>query len=179
MQLFILDKKLLNIYTGDLKPNDPNDDTLFPYALRINEHLMIDADKPARHSVAGYANNCRTINKKSGQCKGNNARFSVNIQARRGWIVATKTIHPGDEIFVSYGADYWKGKNEASKKAEENVNKQIAAAKQVKQPVQQQAKSVKQPAKQPVKQKARKSAKSVKQPVKQPQPKIYDYFRKH
>ena len=122
---------------------------------------MIDANKPARHSVARYANDCRTINKQSGQCKGNNTRFSVNIHARRGWIVATKTIHPGDENFVGYGADYWKGKNEASKKAEENVNKQIAAAKQ------------------PVKQQARKSAKSVKRPVKQQQPKIYDYFRKH
>jgi SET domain-containing protein len=143
-------------YTGDLKPNNPNDNTLFPYALRINEHLLLNADKPARHSVARYANDCRTINKKAGQCKGNNARLSVNPQARRGWIVATKTIHPGDEIFVSYGRLYW-------------------------QPVKQPAKQpVKQPVKQPIKQQARKSAKQpVKQPVKKQQPTIYDYFRKH
>ena len=132
---------------------------------------MIDADNPVRHSVARYANDCRTINKQSGQCKGNNARLSVNAEARKGWIVATKTIHPGDEIFVSYGRRYWTVKSKASKKAEESVNKQIAAAKQVKQPM-----------KQPVKQQARKSAQPVKQQARktaQPQPKIYDYFRKH
>ena len=77
---------------------------------------MIDADKPARHSVARYANDCRTINKQAGHCKGNNSRFSHNKKTGKVWIVATKTIHPGDEIFVSYGRRYWAVKGKHLKK---------------------------------------------------------------
>ena len=48
----------------------PNDDTLYPYAVQINEYTFLDADNLVKHSVARYANDCRTISKQS-KCKGN------------------------------------------------------------------------------------------------------------
>ena len=71
------------------------------YILQENPNRFIDAVK-TNSGATRYANDCRASNKAKGQCKGNNAKFS-NAKVK-----ATKNIKNSEEIFVSYGADYWK-----------------------------------------------------------------------
>ncbi len=105
-------------YTGDVKPFNPHDPKLNPYGVQINKKEIIDADNPHRHSVARYSNDCRPINKQKHQCAGNNAKLvyydpkdvkntEFEPYAGKVFIEAIKTIHPGEEIFVSYGKAYW------------------------------------------------------------------------
>jgi SET domain-containing protein len=60
--------------------------------------------------LARYANDCRSANKRAGQCKGNNSKFDMTT-TRAGkttiWLRATKNIKAGSEILISYGRKYW------------------------------------------------------------------------
>jgi hypothetical protein len=70
---------------------------------------VIDAASTQR-DLGRYANDCRAADERAGHCKGSNARYSVSNRnnATRIHLKATKNIPPGSEIFVSYGASYWK-----------------------------------------------------------------------
>jgi hypothetical protein len=87
-------------YLGNIIPTDTENDYESDYVLMYDNTHSIDSDDPAS-CYARYANDAITSSKI-------NSRFSV----RRGVIAlclrATKTIKAGDEIFVSYGDDYWK-----------------------------------------------------------------------
>jgi hypothetical protein len=73
-------------------------DRLAAYAVQITKERFVDARDPQRSSVARYANDCRR-----GVC---NCRFSVHngVVSLR----ATRAIPAGSELFVRYGADYWR-----------------------------------------------------------------------
>ena len=76
------------------------------YVLEVNKHHFINAN---RHiDTGGFANECRLTNKRENQCRGNNSKFAVNQSKRQAWIKATKIIPPNTEIFVPYGAEYWR-----------------------------------------------------------------------
>lgn len=87
-------------YLGTIIPTDTENDFESDYVLKYDNTYSIDSDDPSS-CYARYANDAITSSKI-------NSRFSV----RRGVIAlclrATKTIKAGDEIFVSYGDDYWK-----------------------------------------------------------------------
>jgi hypothetical protein len=76
-----------------------------PYVV-CNGNACIDACNPVRSSVARYANDCRSINRKNKECSGNNARLYVMRNGRQG-LKATMSILPNREIFASYGRQYW------------------------------------------------------------------------
>lgn len=93
-------------YTGEhLDRNALNQrypgDRLAVYAMHINRNHYVDARDPQRSSVARYANDCRRR-----AC--NNCRLSVY----RGVITlkANRRIAAGEELFASYGRDYWRGR---------------------------------------------------------------------
>jgi len=77
------------------------------YAVFITKNRCIDAFFTP-WAKGRYANDARGIGRVSGLT--NNAHYE--IQTRKGekrvFIVATRTIHPGQEIFVHYGDDYWR-----------------------------------------------------------------------
>ena len=78
------------------------------YGLAWNKDEVLDA-RSTQSSLGRWINDCRSSNIKKGECKGNNARFSMKRSApRKASVKATKTIHPDEEIFVSYGRSYWR-----------------------------------------------------------------------
>lgn len=74
------------------------------YLFHISDKNVIDA-QPTLDAIARYANDAEA------PIKGSKSRFKNNAeyQVIRGvpYIVATKTIGPGSEIFVDYAGDYW------------------------------------------------------------------------
>ena len=79
------------------------------YGIIIPHGRVIDG-KSTQSSLGRYANDCRPANKRAGVCSGNNARYSINT--RNGVstvnVKSIKRIPAGSEIFVSYGAGYWR-----------------------------------------------------------------------
>lgn len=76
---------------------------IFGYAFYINKNKCIDAYYTP-DELARYANDARGLVRIKGLT--NNACYSVYKNS--GWIQAEKDIKAGEEIFVSYGAEYWR-----------------------------------------------------------------------
>ena len=83
--------------------NADHDDGKNMYIFYVNKDRVIDA-KNNKRVLARYANDARGTNKLKGLR--NNAEYSN--ESDRIFIKAIKDIAPGEEIFVSYGADYWR-----------------------------------------------------------------------
>lgn len=80
------------------------------YVFYINSRNCLDAfDRP--DSLGRYANDAKGLSRVKGI--NNNAEYQVIKGVP--YIVATKNIKPGAEIFVSYGKDYWKYHSENNK----------------------------------------------------------------
>lgn len=73
------------------------------YLFYVKRDHVIDA-KPFVKSLARFANDARGIKRMKG--KSNNAEYKE--RGLRVFIVATKDIPAGGEIFVDYGREYWK-----------------------------------------------------------------------
>ena len=95
-------------YEGELKPLNGGD-----YTLQINQKQMLDAAK-SRY-LGGFINDCRESQRRKRFCPGVNAKFSKG-KGRSIWIKATKNVPPNREIFVSYGAEYWRKKRKYDRK---------------------------------------------------------------
>ncbi len=87
--------------TSDWKKNPSN------YGIQITKNYVIDA-RDTQSGLGRWANDCRPQNRTEGDCATNNCKFSVNKQRKTAKIVATRNIPAGSELFVSYGANYWK-----------------------------------------------------------------------
>jgi len=73
------------------------------YAFFITNKKCIDAfNRP--DALARFANDARGLTRTPGLR--NNALYA--IKKGKPYIQATRNIKPGEEIFVSYGPDYWK-----------------------------------------------------------------------
>lgn len=72
------------------------------YIYFIKPNYVIDGRNHPK-SLARYANDAAGLARAKG--KGNNARFEAD--GLRVFLVATKNIEAGEEIFVSYGKRYW------------------------------------------------------------------------
>jgi len=96
-------------YTGEkitwaegLKRNE-NHKAQSPYLFYITAKNCIDAEYTI-DALARYANDAKGHTKV--KALNNNAEYAVI--KRVPYIMATKNIKAGEEIFVSYGDDYWK-----------------------------------------------------------------------
>jgi SET domain-containing protein len=76
---------------------------IFGYAFYINKRRCIDAYYTPE-ALARYANDAKGLTRVKGLK--NNCCYS--IWKNRGWIEAERDIKAGEEIFVSYGAEYWR-----------------------------------------------------------------------
>lgn len=90
-------------YKGKLNNPNPN----FTYTLQIDSRNHIDASEPTS-GVGRFANDCRKENRRKRHCRDNNAKFSVDTRRKKASIKAKRKIKAGEEVFVSYGRDYWK-----------------------------------------------------------------------
>ncbi len=73
------------------------------YLMYITRHAVIDA-KPAVNTFGRYANDANGFVRVKGLK--NNAEYVS--EGNRCYIEALRTIKKGEEIFVSYGRDFWK-----------------------------------------------------------------------
>ena len=111
-------KKNANItrYTGDIKTLTAYNANPSGYAVEIPRGRVIDGVS-TQSALGRYVNHCRSVNKKAGHCKGNNARYVISNRDDETiiWVRAIKNIPANSEIFVSYGRNYWR--EDAPKKA--------------------------------------------------------------
>jgi uncharacterized protein len=102
---------------------------IYGYAFYVSKKKCIDAYYTP-NELARFANDAKGITR----VKGINNNCCYEIYKNRGWIKAEKDIKAGDEIFVSYGAEYWKDikyniKLEEEKKAAKKAKKVSKAKK--------------------------------------------------
>jgi hypothetical protein len=94
-------------YTGEVLTKEDLDRIYGPrlavYALSVTKDYFIDAVDPNKSSLARYANDYRG----SDDVNSPNARLTGNANSKTARIEAAKTIHPGEEIFLNYGDEYW------------------------------------------------------------------------
>lgn len=76
---------------------------IYGYAFFISKKKCIDAYYQPE-ALARYANDAKGIVR----IKGIKNNCCYTIWKQRGWIQAERNIKAGEEIFVSYGAEYWK-----------------------------------------------------------------------
>ena len=79
------------------------EDDIYGYAFYISKNRCIDAFYTP-DELARYANDANGLTK----VKGLKNNSSYTIYKNRGWIEAERDIKAGEEIFVSYGSEYWK-----------------------------------------------------------------------
>ena len=108
-------------YTGVVKTQEEYNANPSNYGIAISKGRIIDAAS-TQSAIGRYANDCRNINRQAGQCNGSNSRFVINNHTNPPSISlrATKNIIAGSEIYVSYGAAYWRD-GSAPKKAPKKV----------------------------------------------------------
>jgi hypothetical protein len=98
------------------------------YILEIDKKYSIDGE-PSTCNFGRFANMARTKDTelKTGKKLKNNSQIT---NAKPPNIVATRIIHPGDEILLSYGRVYWKDEDKLAreeKKETDNAIAQVAA----------------------------------------------------
>ena len=76
---------------------------IYGYAFYISKKKCIDAYFTPKE-LARYANDAKGLTK----IKGVNNNCCYVVYKNSGWIKAEKNIQAGSEIFVAYGAEYWK-----------------------------------------------------------------------
>jgi uncharacterized protein len=91
-------------YTGKVTNWEDADhqEGLNPYIYFVSDDHVIDAAR-RKKSLARYANDARGMKKIKGLS--NNAEYIE--EGNKVYIEATKDIPAGEEIFVSYGKEYW------------------------------------------------------------------------
>jgi hypothetical protein len=72
------------------------DQDLSPYAVQISDDLYMDSS--CARSIAAFANDSKSHN---------NAKLSTNRLTNKVFLRAIKNINPHDEIFTSYGENYF------------------------------------------------------------------------
>ncbi len=87
----------------DKECNKRAENDQYGYVFYINKQKCIDAHHDTE-ALARYANDAKGLIK----IKGINNNSSYEVWKNRGWITAEKNIKAGSEIFVSYGAEYWR-----------------------------------------------------------------------
>ena len=97
-------------YTGDwvrILPGAAGAEQGGPYYLSITRQLAVDAAR-TNTALGRWANAPRGAVGTNGKPLRTNAQLIVDHTKKQGTLRATRTIQPGEEIFVGYGAQYWR-----------------------------------------------------------------------
>jgi uncharacterized protein len=101
------------------------------YVFFITKNHCIDAYFTPE-AIGRYANDAKGIGRVEGLK--NNAQYEIKVRSgkKKGFIVATRTINPGDEVLVDYGKDYWKNLQKTKHLYDQQKLEKKAAGKNVK-----------------------------------------------
>lgn len=91
------------------------------YLMYITRHAVIDA-LPATKTLGRYANDAKGFVRIPG--KRNNAEYVS--EGKRCYIEALRTIRKGEEIFVSYGTDFWKLQRKIQATKQRKLSSQVS-----------------------------------------------------
>jgi uncharacterized protein len=69
------------------------------YLMRLGSQIYIDA-RQSSLCIARHINDCRNP-------AGYNVRFLKSPEEKCAWVISTRDIFPGEEVFVDYGKWYW------------------------------------------------------------------------
>ena len=69
------------------------------YLMRLGPNCYVDS-RYSPLSLARYINDCRTPS-------GHNVKFLKSKLEGCAWVIASRNIHRGEELFVDYGRWYW------------------------------------------------------------------------
>jgi len=97
-------------YSGPIIHYDPeeNDGPTGEYMLETRKGTVVDG--ASSKNIASFANDCRSNNKRTNECKGNNMEFKIDKRTSKARVETTKKVEPMQELHVPYGNDYWRGK---------------------------------------------------------------------
>ena len=98
--------RIITPYGGELMTSDEYELDPSEYAIYITRDLVLDG-RSSQSGLGRYVNDCRSEDRQAGDCRGNNSKIAVNRQQRTANIKATRNIQRGEEIFASYGSEYW------------------------------------------------------------------------
>jgi SET domain-containing protein len=119
-------------YTGEIitekELNRRAENDLFGYAFYISKRKCIDAYNMPE-VIGRYANDAKGLTRVEGLK--NNCYYDV--WKNRAWLVAGRNIKAGEELLISYGAEYWRDIKYNIKLEEERLERiKKAKAKKVK-----------------------------------------------
>ena len=77
------------------------------YAMAMLDGKFLHAERD-KTGLAQLANACRKSDIAEGTCRGNNARLAFSSATGRFSLKAIRNLRANEEIFVSYGAKYWR-----------------------------------------------------------------------
>ena len=117
-------------YTGVVKTIEEFEAKPSWYGFTIPGDRIIDAHS-TDSGIGRYANDCRKHNKEAGECSGINSRFVVNTSGGKTtvWITATKNIASNEEIFIPYGAGYWRDSSRVKEKKKTKIKATVVLKK--------------------------------------------------
>ena len=113
----------LGVFTKDFIPKDTLIDGYFgryveglyggEYYFKIDDYLGIDASEEPRCFMS-FLNDASFVPTSKRKLKNfikhnftNNCKFVVDIENKKVKVYSLVDIYPGNELFVSYGVDYW------------------------------------------------------------------------
>jgi SET domain-containing protein len=113
----------LGVFTKEFIPKDSLIDGYFgryveglyggEYYFKIDNYIGIDASEEPRCYMS-FLNDASFVPKSKRGLRNftkhnftNNCKFEVDIENKKVKVYSTIDIHPGSELFISYGSDYW------------------------------------------------------------------------
>ena len=78
------------------------------YVLNYLPHRFIDAENEIEGGACRYCNDCTPENRRLKHAAGNNCKFQYDKLNDQVWLITTRCIKAGEELFVGYGSSqYW------------------------------------------------------------------------
>jgi SET domain-containing protein len=107
------------------------------YVMDLDVEAKTYVDARRTNSNPGrYINDCRPYNRRRRECKGNNVEFYYDDDEDENRLRSLRDIAPGEELFFSYGDQYWRERvNNAKRRFSKRIKqmKQVGRVKQVNQ----------------------------------------------
>lgn len=77
------------------------------YLLQIGRNKVIDASNPKEIGLGRWINDCRTIDRRNNNCRGQNTKFAHDRRNNKVNIKTNRRIQKNEELYIPYSRSYW------------------------------------------------------------------------